>query len=271
MSTPPILVDTHCHIDFDAYDDDRDAVIKAAREHGITRIINPGTDLSTSKAAINMSEQYDGVYAGVALHPNSTATWSPEAIVALEHMAAHPKVVAIGEIGLDYYWDKSPPAVQKAAFKEQLDLAHRLKLPIIIHNRDASDDVIAILQNWIPTLPAAMRARPGVMHSFSAPQHIAEAALDMGFYLGFTGPVTFKKAEDLRAIAATVPLDRILIETDGPFLTPHPHRGKRNEPAYVKFVAERLAALHGISNEEFASISTANAERLFNLSEASNA
>ncbi|PJF42789.1 MAG: hydrolase TatD [Phototrophicales bacterium] len=265
--TQPTLVDTHCHLDFSAYADDRDEVIANAQANGITRIINPGTDLATSQAALQLSEQYECVYAGVALHPNSTMAWSPEIIAALEHLASHPKVVAIGEIGLDYYWDKSPKEVQKAAFEAQLELARRLQLPVIIHNREASEDVIAILRAWVPTLPAHLKTRAGVLHSFSAPAHIAQEALSLGFYLGFTGPITFKKAEDLRRIAADVPLDRILIETDGPYLTPHPHRGKRNEPAYVRFIAERLAAIHQISEEEFATITTQNAEHLFRLAE----
>jgi TatD DNase family protein len=259
------LIDTHCHVDFERYNDDRDAVIARAHEHNVTRIINPGTDLHTSRAAIRLAETYDGVYAGVALHPNSTANWTIDDIATLRKLAAHDKVVSIGEIGLDYYWDKSPKDVQHAAFEAQLELAAELELPIIIHNREASDDVIAVLKQWVPTLPKSLKDRPGVMHSFSAPQNVAEAALAMGFYLGFTGPVTFKKADDLRDVARSVPLDRILIETDGPFLTPHPYRGKRNEPGYVRFVAERLAALHQLSDEEFAAQSTANAERLFRL------
>lgn len=260
------LIDTHCHVDFNAYDEDREVVIQRARENDVTRIINPGTDISTSQAAIQLADRYEEMYAGVALHPNSTATWSPEAIAALEQMAGHPKVVAIGEIGLDYYWDKSPKAVQHAAFEAQLKLATRLKLPVIIHNREASDDVIAVLRQWVPTLPEELKKRPGVLHSFSAPQKTADAALEMGFFLGFTGPVTFKKAEELRSIAARVPLERILVETDGPFLTPHPYRGKRNEPAYVRYVAERLAALHNMDTDSFAIQTTANAERLFGLS-----
>ncbi len=269
--THPTLIDTHCHLDFHAYDTDRDVVVANATANGITRIINPGTDLITSQGAISMSETYSAVYAGVALHPNSTASWSPEAIVALEHLAAHPKVIAIGEIGLDYYWDKVPKGIQQAAFEAQLELARRLKLPIIIHNRDASEDVIATLKAWIPSLPPDLKANPGVMHSFSASVDIAETALGLGFYLGFTGPVTFKNADELRQVAAAVPLDRILIETDGPYLTPHPYRGQRNEPAHVRLVAERMAMLHQVSEAEFAAISTANAERLFGLAEINHA
>ena len=259
------LVDTHCHLNFHSYENDLDEIIARAAEHGVTRIINPGIDIETSQAAIQLAERYEGIYAAVALHPNYTATWSPEAIAALEALAAHPKVISIGEIGLDYHWDKSPKAVQHAAFEAQLQLASKLELPIIIHNREASEDVIAILRQWVPTLPVALKDRPGVMHSFSAPPEAADAALDMGFCLGFTGPITFKKADDLRHIAAKVPLDRILIETDGPYLTPHPYRGKRNEPSYVRFMAERLATLHQIEYEELAAITTANAERVFKI------
>jgi TatD DNase family protein len=259
------LIDTHCHLDFNIYDDDRAEIIHRARQNAVTRIINPGTDIVTSQAAIRLATQYPGVYAAVALHPNATATWSPEAIAALEHFAAHDKVVAIGEIGLDYYWDKSPKAVQRAAFEAQLTLAAKLRLPIIIHNREASDDVVAVLRNWMPTLSDELKGRPGVFHSFSAPPAIADAALEMGFYLGFTGPVTYKKADELRAIAARVPLERILIETDGPYLTPHPHRGERNEPGYVRLVAEHIAALRDIDFAAFAGATTANAEYLFAL------
>lgn len=259
------LIDTHCHLDFDAYDEDRADIIRRAAEQGVTRILNPGTDISTSQAAIRLAETYPGVYAAVALHPNSTASWSPEALLALEQLAAHDKVVAIGEIGLDYYWDKSPKKVQHAAFEAQLSLASRLGLPVIIHNREASEDVMAILRQWVVGLPAELKSNPGVLHSFSAPPEIADAALEIGFYLGFTGPVTYKKADELRAIAARIPLERIVIETDGPFLTPHPHRGQRNEPGYVRLVAERLAALRNMTFDELAMATTANAERLFKL------
>lgn len=265
MGTYMNLIDTHIHLDFNAYNDDREAVLQRAHEQGVRWFLNPGTDIGTSQAAIHLAEKYDAVYAGVAIHPNSTVSWSPEILTSIEQLAPHPKAVAIGEIGLDYYWDKSPKPVQQKAFEDQLALAARLEMPIIIHNREASDDVIAILRQWVPTLPASLQNRPGVFHSFSAPPEIADAALEMGFYLGFTGPVTYKKADDLRAIAARVPLDRMLVETDGPFLTPHPHRGERNEPAYVRLVAERLATLRHMELEEFAHQTTANAVRLFAL------
>ncbi len=258
------LIDTHCHLDFNAYDGLRDEIVAEAAASGVTRIINPGTDLERSRAAIALAETYPGVYAAVGVHPNSTADFSPTHLATLHDLAAHPKVVALGEIGLDYYWEDSPKDVQWAAFETQLNLAAALELPVIIHNRDASDDVLAVLAAWTAALPAALRERPGVLHSFSAPQSAAERGLALGFYLGFTGPVTFKNADDLRHIAARVPADRLLVETDGPFLTPHPYRGRRpNHPAYVRFIAERLAALRAIPYEDFAAQTTANAERLF--------
>ncbi|GAB4509463.1 MAG: TatD family hydrolase [Anaerolineae bacterium] len=261
------LIDTHCHLNFDSYDADRTAVMARAAEAGVNQIIIPATDLNTSREALDLAHTHTGIYAAVGIHPNSTADFTPAMIDAIRTLAAEAKVVAIGEIGLDYYWDNSPPDTQKRAFQAQLDLAAELQLPVIIHNRDASEDVMAMLESWVRDIPEALRARPGVLHSFSAPPDIAERALAAGFYLGFTGPITFKKADELRHIAARVPLERLLVETDGPFLTPHPYRGQRNEPAYVFHVADRLAALHQMTTEKMGEITTANAQHLFNLSE----
>lgn len=255
------LVDTHCHLDFERFDADRDAVVARAAAAGVTRIIVPALDLENCPAVLALTEQYAGVCAAVGVHPNSSAGWQDGWIDAIRDFAGHEKVVAIGEIGLDYHWDKSPPETQHRALRAQLALAAELDLPVIIHNRESSDDVIRLLQ----ASPLRERQRPGVLHSFSAPWETAAAALEMGFYLGFTGPVTFKKADDLRAIAARAPLERILVETDAPFLAPQPQRGKRNEPAYVVHVAERLASLHGLETAEFAAQTTANAEQLFGL------
>lgn len=258
------LIDTHCHLDFSAYDGLRDEIVAEAAASGVTRIINPGTDLERSRAAIALAETYPGVYAAAGVHPSSTADFTPAHLDALRDLAAHWKVVAIGEIGLDYYRENSPKAAQWAAFEAQLGLAAALELPVIIHNRDASDDVLAVLAAWTAALPAALRERPGVLHSFSAPLDVAERGLALGFCIGFTGPVTFKNADELGHIAARVPADRLLVETDGPFLTPHPYRGRRpNRPAYVRLIAERLAALHAVPFDEFAAQTTANAERLF--------
>jgi TatD DNase family protein len=259
------VIDTHCHINFGAYDEDRPQVIERAVQAGITRIINPGVDEDSSRAGIALAAQYDEIYAAVGVHPNSTADWDDSKLEIFAELAGEVKVVAIGEIGLDYYWDKSPKGRQFAAFEAQLALASRLELPVIIHNREASEDVMAILEKWAADLPDSLKDRSGVLHSFSAPPKIAERALDAGFYLGFTGPITYKNADDLRRIATTVPLNRILVETDGPFLTPMPYRGKRNEPAYIPYMIERLAALKQISNDEMAQATTENAEHLFKL------
>ncbi len=259
------LIDTHCHLNFDSYDEDRDAVIARAAEQGVMTIIIPATDADTTRQGLALAARYDGIYAAVGIHPNSSAHFSDDNISTLAELAAAPKVVAVGEIGLDYHWDTSPRDTQRRAFEAQLALASSLELPVIIHNRDASDDVMAVLESWAADLPPALRQRPGVLHSFSAPQAIADRALACGFYLGFTGPITFKNADDLRRVAANTPLDRILVETDGPFLTPTPHRGKRNEPAYVRFVAERLASIRQMSDEALAQATTANAVRLFGL------
>lgn len=254
------LVDTHCHLDFESFDDDRDEVVGRSREAGVAAVVVPALDLGNMKSVISLAERYD-VYAALGVHPNSTADWDELWLIEIRNAAEHPKVVAIGEIGLDYYWDKAPASVQKHAFAQQLNLAAELDLPVIVHNRDASADVLAALADSA----LAGRERPGVLHSFSGDWPMAQAAIDMGFYIGFTGPVTFKKAEELRQLATLVPLERILIETDAPFLTPHPYRGKRNEPAYVRYVAEAIASVRGLKLDEVALVTTQNAIRLFGL------
>jgi len=256
------LVDTHCHLDAHAFTGDLDVVMARAAAAGVTRVIVPALDLASAQTILGLADEYEGLYAAVGVHPNSASGWRDEWIDDLYALAAHPQVVAIGEIGLDYYWDKTPPATQHHAFARQLELAAELGLPVIVHNRDASADVLRLLA----ASPLAGRERPGVLHSFSADWPTAEAALALGYYLGFTGPLTFKKADDLRAIAARAPLDRILIETDSPYLSPEPHRGRRNEPAHVRLVAERLAELRALPLTQLAQATTANAEQLFRLS-----
>lgn len=260
------MIDTHCHLNFDGFDADRDAVIERARMGDVTRIIIPAVDHKTTLQAIELSHQYAGIYAAAGIHPNSTVDFTSSDLVWIEASAHEKKVVAIGEIGLDYHWNTSPKATQHQAFEAQLALASQLKLPVIIHDRDAHDDIMTILETWVKTLPPSLKTRPGVLHSFSAPPAIAERALAVGFYLGFTGPITYKNADELRRIATHVPQDRLLVETDAPFLTPTPFRGKRNEPAYISYMVERLASLHRLPIETMARITTENAERLFNLS-----
>lgn len=265
MPDKNLMIDTHCHITFDSYDEDRQAIIDGATKVGVTRIIIPSVDVENTPEIIALAQAYQGIFAGVGVHPNSTANFDDESLNAVEEQSYAEKVVAVGEIGLDYYWDKSPKDKQRAAFEAQLELAAKRELPVIIHNREASEDVMDVLEEWVKTLPESLKERPGVMHSFSAPQEIADRALAIGFYLGFTGPITFKKADDLRRIAATVPLERILVETDGPFLTPEPYRGKRNKPEYIPYIVDRLAGLKGITTEAMAAATTANAIRLFKL------
>ncbi len=261
-----LLIDTHCHLDYDAYDDIRDEVITEAAEMGVTRIIIPATTIASARKALAHADTYPGVFVGIGIHPNSAADYTPADLESLRALAAHPKVVAIGEIGLDYYRDSTPPAQQRRALADQLSLAASLSLPVIIHNRESDEDLLAMLADWVRDLPPALAGRPGVLHSFSAAPEVAERALALGFYLGFTGPVTYKKADTLRQVAARVPDHRILVETDGPFLTPEPRRGRfPNRPGYVRWIAERIAALRAVPDETFFAQSTANAERLFAL------
>lgn len=263
MDTPHSLrlVDTHCHLDDGAFAGDIEAVLDRAVEAGIRQIVVPAIDLGNVRAVLSLTERFAGIYAAVGIHPNSAIDWEDEWIAELRVLANHPKVVAIGEIGLDYYWHKTPVETQHRALCRQLELAAGLELPVIIHNRESNADVLRLLGES----PLAGNERPGVLHSFSGDWPMARAALDMNFYLGFTGPLTYKKADELRDIATRTPLDRILIETDAPYLTPHPHRGQRNEPAYVRMVAERLAELRGVSLAEISRITTANSERLFKM------
>lgn len=254
-----MLVDTHCHLDFDRYDEDRDAVVQRALDAGVTRIIIPAVDLEKIPQVLEIADRYAGVYAAVGVHPNSTANLPDGWLYQIEEFAEHPKAIAIGEIGVDYYWDDSPKETQHAAFREQLELAFDLALPVIIHNREASADVISILKGS----SLAEIEKPGVLHSFLAEPETAQAALDMGFYLGFTGPITYKKNGWLRDILKTTPSDRILLETDGPFLSPQKHRGKRNEPAYVRDMAQVMAEHLSLESETFSNMTTENAACLF--------
>lgn len=258
-----MLIDTHCHLDYHDFETDRAEVIARATEQGVTRIIIPATDAQSGAASQKLAEIYPGIYFAAGIHPNSTAGYTPDQLGPIETLAKHPRCVAIGEIGLDYYRDSSPKADQHQALKDHLDLAARLGKPVILHNRESSDDLLAILEQWVKGLPESLRSRPGVLHSFSGSMEAAQKGLALGFYLGFTGPITFKNAEETRRIAAMVPLDRLLVETDAPFLAPQPHRGKRNEPGYVRLVAERIAALRNLSDAEFFAQTTRNAERLF--------
>lgn len=259
-----MLVDTHLHLDFHQFDDDRSAVVERAVEAGVTRMITIGTDLESSRAAVALAERYTEVYAAVGVHPNDSADWDPdETPAALRALADHPKVVAIGEIGLDYYWERVSHEQQARVFQAQLDLAATLGLPVIIHDRDAHADIMATLRAWVSERGSGV-AR-GVLHFFSGDREMAEEALALGFYLGVDGPITFKKAGEMQSLVKSLPLERLLVETDAPFLAPHPYRGKRNEPAYVVEVARKIAELQERPLSEVAAQTTRNAQALFGL------
>ena len=259
-----MLVDTHCHLDFDRYDEDRDETVQRALDSGVTHIIIPAVDLDKIPAMLDLADRYEGiVYTAVGIHPNSTAELPEDWLYQLEEFAEHPSVVAIGEIGLDYYWDKVPHPTQQKAFADQLELALDLALPVIIHNRDAGKDVLDILERS----SLAEIEKPGVLHSFLDSEEIAWRAIEMGYFLGFTGPVTYKKNDWLREIVKNIPLDRILVETDAPFLSPQAKRGKRNEPAFVNYIADYIAELRGVSPEIFRGITTENSACLFGRDE----
>jgi TatD DNase family protein len=229
-------------------------------------MVNPSVDIASSQKVLQTAEVYPELYAAVGVHPNDANTWSGTSIAELRPLARHPKVVAIGEIGLDYYWKKTPEALQRKILSEQLVLAEDLGLPVIIHNREASDDILAILSEWQENLnhsASPLASRPGVLHSFSGDANHARRAIEHNFLIGITGPVTFKNAQNLQHLVAELPLEHLLIETDSPFLTPHPFRGQRNEPGRVLLIAQKIADLHACSLENVAKITTTNARRLF--------
>jgi TatD DNase family protein len=234
------MIDSHCHLDFPDFDEDRDEVLARAVEAGVTAVINPGTDLQSSRRAVALTERYDNVYAAVGVHPHDASTLNRQVLAELRQLASHPKVVAIGEIGLDYYRDLSPRAQQRAAFEAQLALAADLGRPVIIHQRESAEDVMAALRDW------ATGGHPGcVLHAFSGDETMANEAISLGFFIGVGGPLTFKNARQLPEIVTGLPVSCLVVETDAPYLAPHPYRGRRNEPAYVVLVAKRLVELRG--------------------------
>jgi len=261
-----ILIDSHAHLD-DKFVSDRQHVLERALAADVRSIITVGTDLASSNRAValasihtqgSFSQQQPTVWATVGVHPHDASQLSSEVLAELERLARNDCVVAVGEIGLDFYRNLSPPAVQERAFVEQLELARRLGKPVVIHDRDAHSQVLGLLRqvgkDW-----------QGVMHCFSGDEEMAKQVISMGFFVSLAGPVTFDNAHRLQAVARFVPLERLLIETDCPYLAPQPHRGQRNEPAYVRLVAAKLAELKAVSLERVAEVTTDNAKRLFRL------
>jgi TatD DNase family protein len=284
------LTDTHCHLDLGKFDADRPAVMERAARAGVVRILIPGLNLTSSRVVLKLVESRPMLYAAVGIHPTEASTWNASSSSTLKSLLlgpSHPsgtfdssgipgtsKVVAIGEIGLDYYWNSAPAEIQRVVLCEQLNLAAETGLPVVLHMREARDgingncasDLLEILEDWVSGLRSSQNPladRPGVLHSFSGTLETAQAAMSLGFAIGVTGPVTFANARSRQAIVAGLPLEQLLIETDAPFLAPHPYRGKRNEPAYVRLIADKIALLHSCSLEKVARITSENAGRLF--------
>ena len=256
------LIDSHAHIDFPQFADDREAMLQRARDAGVGTLLAIGTGPGPEKldAAIPLAEQHDWIYTSVGIHPHEAKEVTPQHLDELARLAQHPKVIAWGEIGLDYFYDHSPRDVQATVFRSQMELAHAAKLPIIIHCRDAWDDCLALIeQHWRPTGLA------GILHCFTGTFGHAKRGLDMGFLISFAGNATYPKTQNIRDVAKEIPLDRILIETDSPFLAPQLYRGKRNEPAYVAEVAKTLATVRNLAPEEIAAATAANFRRLFRI------
>lgn len=273
-----MLIDTHAHLQHTRFADDLDATLARAAERGVSDIVVPGSTLEDSRAAVALAERYTGspctLYAAVGVHPTDADSLTPATLAELRELAQHSRVVAIGEIGLDYYWPNIPnrgwpcaaPAQQRAALEAQLALAAELSLPVILHDRDAHTDILAILRAWMRDHPE----RSGTLHAYAGGPALLPEALALNLYIGMDGPVTFEKATGLHEVAREVPLDRLLLETDAPYLTPHPYRGRRNEPAYLIYIAERIAMLKNLAVETISAATTANARRLFRLHSARN-
>lgn len=268
------IVDTHCHLDLRQFDTDREAVVERAVTAGVTRLINPAIDLESCRRILDLADKREGIYAALGVHPNECADFTTETLAALRDLTQHPKVVAIGEIGLDYYWDKVEREQQVYALRSQLELAAERRLPIILHTRNSkngesacSTDLMYHISQWVSEIRSldADSGIIGVWHAFSGELADAERAYEAGLVLGLGGPATFLNARRLRELIPLLRRDRLILETDAPYLAPHPHRGQRNEPAYLPLVADALGALYEVTASEIAAQTTATAERCFTL------
>ncbi len=254
------LIDTHCHLDEESLTEDLDNVLEAARQTGVETIITIGTNAESSRRSVDLAEKYDCVVAVVGIHPNYCSELKSGDWETIEELAAHPRVVAVGETGLDRYWDYAPIDVQREYFLRHLELSAKIDKPFVVHCREADEEVRDVLREAAKTQPLH-----GVMHSFCQSAESAKECLDLGMHLSFTGMLTFKKNVELRELAASLPPERIFVETDAPYLAPVPNRGKRNEPAFVRFTLECLAEAHGVSADDMAMLTTENARRFFGL------
>lgn len=263
------LYDTHCHLDFESFDGDRHQVIQNARQAGIERIIVPGIDLSSSRRAVNLAETYPQVFAAVGVHPNDAAGWNSQTIQELRFLSRKPGVVAVGEIGLDYYRKYTPPEKQAEILQAQLELARELDLPVVLHCRQAAADLFEIVSAWAGSLDGqkhTIARRPGVLHAFDGSYEEALKWTGLAFFLGIGGPVTYQNAEERRVTLRKLQLEWIILETDAPFLAPTPHRGRRNQPAFIELIARAVADLKGLAMEDVARITGRNADDLFQWS-----
>ncbi len=256
-----MFIDTHAHLFFPNFNGEVDQIIERAHAAGVESIIVPATNLASSTQAIELAEKYDSIYAAVGIHPHDTKEWDDSLLKNIEDLSQHEKVVAIGEIGLDYYYDFSPKDVQLHAFEEQVDLAIEIDLPVIIHNRQANDDVMKIVRKYKNT---PFRAQ---FHCFAGSISDARELIELRHYISFPGNVTFKKADNIRKVLSRVDLDSLLLETDSPFMTPVPHRGHRNEPSYIPLIADKIAEVHNLTVEDVARSTSYNAFRLFGIGE----
>lgn len=270
------LTDTHCHLDMDRFDPDRQAVVERALACGVRRILVPALNYASALHAIALAESHPDIFAAVGYHPTDLADRDELALEHIQELSSHPKVVAVGEVGLDYFWvtDHVKRNRQREALSAQLNLAQRIHRPVVLHLREQKDsdsgecsrDLLSILESWISGMRSEkdlLASAPGVLHSFSGSLETAQSFIQMGFYIGITGPITYGNAEKRRQLVIQLPLERLLIETDAPFMTPEPHRGQRNEPAFVKHIADKIAQIRSCTPREVADVTTANAARLF--------
>lgn len=255
-----MFIDSHAHLDDEKFDLDRELLINSLKDNKIDLVINVGADMKTSIASVNLAQKYDNIYAVVGVHPHDAQDVEPDYLDQLRELTHEDKVLAIGEIGLDFYYDNSPREIQRKVFLEQLALAKELSLPVVIHTRDANQETYDIIHE-----AAKDGNLKGVMHCYSGSVELALEYIKLGFYISLGGPVTFKKSRVPKEVAAAIPLDRLLIETDSPYLTPEPNRGKRNDPTYVKYTAETIAEIRGISIEELGEATSRNVKELFGI------
>lgn len=253
------MIDSHAHLNDKKFSLDLEEVLARARLAGVKAVINVGYDLESSKRAVELAEEHLDLYAVVGVHPHDAQTCTPAILDHIRQLLEHPKVVAIGETGLDYYYDNSPREIQRAVFRDHLSLAREVKKPVVIHSREAAQDTLQIVQDY-PDVSC-------LLHCYSGSWEMAQEYKKLGHYFSFGGPITFSNAHKLRAVAAKIPLERVMLETDCPYLTPHPHRGKRNEPAYLVHTAEKLASIHGVDVEDVVSITEDNTRRFFAMNE----